>query len=86
MGWACGTSVAADNCFIVLAKPEENKATKEDLGVKVMVLKLMSKNGLGGCGLDSSGTGRRPMEGFCDNRNKPSRPLKCKNFLTAEKY
>jgi len=43
--WARGTAVAADSCFIVLAKPEENEATKEDLGVNVMILKLMSKNG-----------------------------------------
>ena len=35
MGWACGTSGAADNCYIVLGKPEENEATKEDLGVNV---------------------------------------------------
>jgi len=70
----------------VLAKPEENEATKEDLGVNVMVLELMSNNGLGGCGMDSSGSGRTPMEGFCDNSIKLARPLKCKNFLTAGKY
>jgi hypothetical protein len=62
----------------VLGKPEENETTKEDLGVNVNVLKCMSKNVLGGCGLDSSGSGRGPMAGSSDKSNEPSSPLKCR--------
>jgi hypothetical protein len=41
-----------------------------DLGEKVVV-----------CGLDSSGSGKRPVAGFCQHTNEPSSSINGEKFL-----
>jgi hypothetical protein len=60
----------------------KKKDDSEDLGVDGRtILNWILGNRVGGCGLDSSGTGQGPMAGSCEHVNKPFGSIKGGEFL-----
>jgi hypothetical protein len=54
----------------------------EDIGVGgKIILEYILGNGVGRCGLDSSGSGQGPFVGSCEQSNEPSGSIKGRKFI-----
>jgi hypothetical protein len=63
-------------------KNQKERDHWEELDVsRKIILRRILENRMGWNGLDSSGSGQRPVEGSCEHGNEPSGSIKCWEIL-----
>jgi hypothetical protein len=72
MGGACSKQGNNKKYIQNAGKPKR----KRPLGRPGHRIKMDLNNRVGGCGLDSSGSGLEPMVGSCEHENEPSGSIK----------
>jgi hypothetical protein len=84
MGGRCGTHVELRNAYELLVTESQGKRPLGRSGCKweeniTVDLKIM----VGGCKLDSTGSGWGPVVGFCEHGDEPLCVIKVGSFLTS---